>query len=314
MDIDISQKQINKIGKKFRDNIHEDTDLDFLEKFRSTYDEIIVTTINNISEKLKKKIDKYIIVGRLKRTWSIIRKLQRKNNYGMDLTRMSDLAGLRIIISNIKVQDQVINLLNKSFEMQKKYDYRDKGQLYRSVHLILKDKNYKLIEVQIRTIAQHTWADESESFGEHAKQEIYLKEIGEYLKILSNLTQKIDKDENVDQSTIDNEMLKFRSPINGKFVRLFKFFNNFKITNDKYKTKYYLVVYDSLDDSLVSEDEFYLDDKNEIYELYKHKTNILDENRFEIIFFVSSLGKQVLKITHPRFFASNQFINLTQNL
>ena len=55
MDIDISQKQINKIGKKFRDNIHEDTDLDFLEKFRSTYDEIIVTTINNISEKLKKK-------------------------------------------------------------------------------------------------------------------------------------------------------------------------------------------------------------------------------------------------------------------
>ncbi len=309
MDTEISRKQIDKIGKKFRDNIHDDNDLIFLENFRSSYDQIIVNTINDISEKLKKKVEKFIIVGRLKRTWSIIRKIQRKQNYGMDLTRMSDLAGLRIIISDINTQNEVINYLNELFEVQKKYDYRDKDQPYRSVHLILKNKDYKLIEVQVRTIAQHTWADESESFGEHAKQGIYLDEIGEYLKILSNVTKKIDNEENIDQSNIVNEMFKIKSPIDGKFSRLSKFFKDFQVFKNAHKTKYYLIVYDSLDDSLVSEDEFYLDDKDEIYKLYKHKTNILDETRFEIVFFVSSLGKQVLKITHPRFFSSNQFIN-----
>ena len=115
MDTKISRKQIDKIGKKFRDNIHDDNDLIFLENFRSSYDKIIVNKINDISEKMKKKFEKFIVVGRLKRTWSIIRKLQRKNNYGMDLTRMSDLAGLRIIVSNINDLENVLKQNNGKY-------------------------------------------------------------------------------------------------------------------------------------------------------------------------------------------------------
>ena len=38
------------------------------------------------------------IAGKLKRTSSSIRKLQRPQNKGMDLTRMSDIAGTRVIL------------------------------------------------------------------------------------------------------------------------------------------------------------------------------------------------------------------------
>jgi len=303
----LSQKQINKIGKKFRDNIYEDEDINILEFYRSSYDEILIDYINQITSKIKNDFSKFIITGRLKRTYSIIRKLKRKNNHGMDLTRMSDIAGLRIIVQDLNYQKKIIDLLNGFFNIEKIYDYRDSEKNYKSVHLIIKNEENKLIEIQIRTMAQQTWADESETFGEQAKQGIYQSEVGEYLKVLSDVCNKIDNEEDISNHKIENDIYNLKSPINGKYVRLSNFFNNFEF-NNKFRTKYYLIVYDAIDNSLVSEDEFYLDDKKEIYDLYKYKTKILDENRFEIIFFISSLGKQVLKITHPRFFISNQYI------
>ena len=129
----------------------------------------------------------------------------------MDLTRMADIAGIRIIISNLKAQDQIISIIEKKFKLQKKYDYRNKDQTYKSVHLILKDDDYKLIEIQIRTIAQHTWADESETFGEKAKQGIYEKEVEEYLRLLSTVTSKIDKDEKLENLKPENKMYQNKS-------------------------------------------------------------------------------------------------------
>ena len=75
---ELSQKQINKIGKKFRDSIFDEADFDFLEEYKKEYDEILISKTSKLSELISKKINNFILVGRLKRTNSIIRKLQRK--------------------------------------------------------------------------------------------------------------------------------------------------------------------------------------------------------------------------------------------
>jgi ppGpp synthetase/RelA/SpoT-type nucleotidyltranferase len=240
------------------------------------------------------------MAGRLKRTSSIIRKLQRPNNHGMDFTRMSDIAGTRIIVKNLKTQDDVIQEIKNNFILEREYDYRASEQNYKSVHLVIKDDNNKYFEIQIRTLAQQTWADESEEFGEHAKQGFYTEQVGEYLSMLSDIVYKIDNEIEYDLNKIDNHLYDLKSPIKGKYQLIQ---NEFKTKFSYYEEpNYYLIVYDSLDSTLVSKDIFELDEKNKIFDLYKYKSKILDESRFEIIFFVSSLGDNVLRISHPRFF------------
>ena len=152
-ELDLSQKQINKIGKNFRDSVFEKEDIQFLEEYRKNFDNILINLSNEVSKSIKETLQKFVLVGRLKRIYSIIRKLQRKNNYGMDLTRMSDIAGIRVIVKNIEDQEKVLENLKKNFKVEKIYDYRNDEKLYTSIHLIIRDAENKLIEIQIRTLA-----------------------------------------------------------------------------------------------------------------------------------------------------------------
>ena len=213
---------------------------------------------------------------------------------------MSDIAGLRVIVNNITNQNKAIEIIKSTLSIDKIYDYRDTKQNYRSVHL-LKKINDRYLEIQVRTIAQQTWADESEDFGEHAKQGFYTEEIGNYLNILSKITNDIDKEKNIEDGEVDNFLFEKRSPIKGKFSIIKKIFENYD-ANSLDDPKYFLIVYDSLDSSLISEDEFDLNEKDDVFDLYKYKAKLLDDNRYEIIFFISSLGNQVLRVSHPRFF------------
>ncbi|MDC0531841.1 hypothetical protein OAO03_01435 [Candidatus Pelagibacter ubique] len=296
----LSQKQINKSGKRFRDSIQEDNDYEILEQFKKSYDETLIKYSSEVSELLTSQNFNFVMAGRLKRTSSIIRKLQRPNNHGMDLTRMSDISGTRIIVQDLKTQNDIISKIKDNFNLDREYDYRKSEQNYRSVHLVIKDDKNKYFEIQIRTLAQQTWADESEEFGEHAKQGFYSDQVGEYLSMLSDIVYKIDNKIAHDLDKIDNHLYDLKSPIKGKYQIIQNEFNmKFNLFE---KPNYYLVVYDSLDSTLVSKDNFELHEKNKIFELYKYKSKILDENRFEIIFFVSSLGDNVLRVSHPRFF------------
>jgi ppGpp synthetase/RelA/SpoT-type nucleotidyltranferase len=307
-ELDLSQKQINKIGKNFRDSVFEKEDIQFLEEYRKNFDNILINLSNEVSKSIKETLQKFVLVGRLKRIYSIIRKLQRKNNYGMDLTRMSDIAGIRVIVKNIEDQEKVLENLKKNFKVEKIYDYRNDEKLYTSIHLIIIGAENKLIEIQIRTLAQQAWADESESFGEQVKFGKYTADIEEYLRLLNTITTEIDQTGKVPNKLLDdNYLYNLKSPIQGKFGRLSKFFDKFSNVENLYP-KYYLVVFDSIDNSLVSEDIFSIKQKEDIFNLYKYKTKILNEDRFEIVFFISTLGKEVLRISHPRFYAGNQYV------
>jgi putative GTP pyrophosphokinase len=108
---------------------------------------------------------------RLKRELPIIRKLARLKK--MELARMEDIAGCRVVLSD---QDQVWELADQIQDSWDIKDYKDYVAIptkwgYRAVHLaVLRDE--RLIEIQLRTPAQHSWAWRVERFGHEIRQDL----------------------------------------------------------------------------------------------------------------------------------------------
>ena len=171
----ISKNSIKEAGKKLRDGIETNKDLDLILAFRTNHISIMTALANTIAKKLPKP---QLLSRRLKRLSSIRIKLKR--NSGVQLSTMQDIAGLRAIF---KDKDEVYTFLNavrKAYKSKKavlqiirENDYiKDpKQDGYRSYHLVFEYqgtkeyiKGYK-IELQLRTLLQHYWATAVEIMG-----------------------------------------------------------------------------------------------------------------------------------------------------
>lgn len=128
-------------------------------------------------KRVAKLIDKEsLAVQRLKRLPSILKKLKRKyygNEPTMKLSQMQDIAGCRVIMSNVELARRLYkegyirgDLKHKKVN-EKDYITYPKKDGYRSIHIIYryksdkegkKDYNGLLVEVQIRSKLQHLWA------------------------------------------------------------------------------------------------------------------------------------------------------------
>ena len=116
-----------------------------------------------------------IVAQRLKRTPSIIRKLTRFPE--MNLARMQDIGGLRVIVKNLsavyRLHESIIESSEHEAELPPKdYIKQPKADGYRSLHQVFKYKsklhpelNGLRIELQIRTELQHAWATAVETLG-----------------------------------------------------------------------------------------------------------------------------------------------------
>ena len=155
--------KINKIGIKIKDGIILNSDeQEIFNYFRQIHELIF--------EEFYKKIklpDKYIVVTRLKRMESIIDKLRRPNS--SKLSRIDDIAGIRIIVNNFTeiydiselLEKLLINNNNCQLKYNKDYIEFSKKDGYRSLHKIFtfsyENKNLNF-EIQIRTKLQHLWS------------------------------------------------------------------------------------------------------------------------------------------------------------
>jgi len=137
--------------------------------------------INTFQATLRKKLKKFsdpLVAQRLKRMPTIIQKLHRYPN--MQLARMQDIGGVRAVLNSI----HDVDILVKEYKDKSRFahnligDGKDYIKLprdedgYRSVHLIYKYKNKVnpkydglLVELQIRTRLQHSWATAVETMG-----------------------------------------------------------------------------------------------------------------------------------------------------
>ena len=107
------------------------------------------------------------IASRTKARNSIYAKLAERPDLKLD--SLGDIAGARAVVSTLREQDELVGAYDDAEEVRRLLDYRDgKESGYRAVHidLVLEDRNTttperrrRRVELQVRTRAQHQWAD-----------------------------------------------------------------------------------------------------------------------------------------------------------
>ncbi len=189
---------------------HEEIEkaLEILDNWRAIHRypmHIFKKRLKSVSERIDKGA---LAVQRLKRLPSILKKLKRKyygNVSTMKLSQMQDIAGCRVVMSNVELarklhkEGYIRGDLKHKKVNEKDYITTPKNDGYRSIHLIYryksdkegkKDYNGLLVEIQIRSKLQHLWATAIETAdfftGQAIKSNEGQKEWMEFFKLVSS--------------------------------------------------------------------------------------------------------------------------------
>lgn len=113
------------------------------------------------------------VASRTKARTSIFAKLAERPDLKLDA--LGDIAGARAVVDDLGAQERLVRAYDDVDEVRRLLDYRDgKAGGYRAVHIDLvledihtthPDRRRRRVELQIRTRAQHDWADTVEEFG-----------------------------------------------------------------------------------------------------------------------------------------------------
>lgn len=156
---------------------------------RGSYEACLKYVENTVESIIKSQsINVHEIIGRVKTVESLQGKVKRKNY--SNLAEITDLCGIRIITYFSDNVDKIAELISQEFEVdventidkRKSEDPTKFG--YVSLHYVVglkeentsptlygKFKNIKL-EIQIRTVMQHAWAEIEHDFGYKSKEDI----------------------------------------------------------------------------------------------------------------------------------------------
>ena len=165
--------RLNRAGAKIRagEELSGEEALAF-EEWRAAHSYVLNTFKPLLWSRVRNK--KIVVAQRLKRRSTIIDKLSREP--GMELARMDDIAGCRLIFENVKSLDKFrVDFHGGTFnhnlrhEDAEKYNYitKPKESGYRGIHEIYvydvnsaegRKFNGLYIEMQFRTLPQHAWA------------------------------------------------------------------------------------------------------------------------------------------------------------
>jgi putative GTP pyrophosphokinase len=141
---------------------------DVLSNWRASHAYPINTFQATLRDRLSRIDHSAVVAQRLKRAPSIIRKLQRFDQ--MQLDRMQDIGGLRAVVrtlQHVRALEGAYRASDWQHELVNSKDYVNapKEDGYRGVHLIYRYKNDAapeydglLLEIQIRSARQHSWA------------------------------------------------------------------------------------------------------------------------------------------------------------
>jgi putative GTP pyrophosphokinase len=157
----MTKTQLDRIGDRIRKGNISDEDLRLVDQYRRTFEDSYEIVVGAIRNKLSLKP-----TGRpAKSTTSIADKLRRES---IRLSQIQDMAGCRVIVVDIAEQESVVESLQNIFEGSSVVDRRElPSNGYRAIHVIVKIGE-RMIEVQVRTLLQHLWAELSEKLSDIA--------------------------------------------------------------------------------------------------------------------------------------------------
>lgn len=154
---------IKRLGERLREckGKHiSDEDLDLLQAHRLSFTEPLFKIFKELTQYKSSVQRSAIIAFRLKRITTIIDKVIRKPE--MQLNRMWDVAGIRIIFGDETSARKMVNVILENYEVRGKIrDYfEDPKKIgYQAYHIYITEPiSGKVVEVQIRTKDTHNWA------------------------------------------------------------------------------------------------------------------------------------------------------------
>lgn len=291
----LSGKQLQKLGKRLRLGA-DPADIRMLNEYRRWFDPTLLEAAFKINAILGVGEIPYLLSGRAKRTKSIMRKLIREPT--MDLSRMTDIVGLRVIVEGTEAQRDVVARISEIIPVDRLADYTGPEHFYRAVHLHgIADG--RRIEIQVRTLAQQLWADESEAFGEQAKEGELTAEQRAYLEELRDAVCAIDRGE--PGMAMENRLAVARRPLEIGLHGLQQGFAIVARPQRDGQDRTLLVVHDEVLNQLTRQSVFGIETRDEALAEYERLMNTLEQTRFSVLL-LNARNLEALKITHPRFF------------
>ena len=265
------------------------------------------------------KIDKQAIaVQRLKRVQSIFAKLLREK--GMSLARMEDIAGCRVVMSDVRYVIRLQHALKKSrtkniLHRERDYLANPKQSGYRGVHLIYKYNGRKTafngmaVELQIRSRIQHSWATAVEVFGTYTRQALKASAgEEEWLKAFKSISVELAKLEDCpipmeyENTDTFSEMKNVIEELN-VFDRLLAFKVATKaITENKDGVAGYFIVVLDLEERMVRYSQYR---KNQLDQATEHYNRLEEQgknNPLLDVVMVSANSVSDLKRAYPNYF------------
>lgn len=136
-------------------------------RYRAEFQTPLTSVVMGLRSFVKSEGAPVIVAQRLKRMPTILDKLSR--HAAMQLTRMQDIGGCRAVfpLGGFVYIDGVRRRMRRQrWDVVEEYDYiaNPKPSGYRAVHVVVLRAN-RLIEIQLRTEAQHRWAETVEQLG-----------------------------------------------------------------------------------------------------------------------------------------------------
>ncbi|MDA7784034.1 RelA/SpoT family protein [Candidatus Pelagibacter sp.] len=142
------------------------------------------------------------IIGREKTPFSIWRKVQKKR---ISLEQISDIIGFRIILDNIENCYKALGIFHKEWNCIpgkfKDYISSPKINKYQSLHTSIIGPNRRPIEIQLRTLQMHEYAERGiASHWKYKSSEKFNSLTWKEYDWLADLVEIIDKNENPEHS------------------------------------------------------------------------------------------------------------------
>jgi ppGpp synthetase/RelA/SpoT-type nucleotidyltranferase len=151
---------INRLSTRIRkSDVLSTGDLDLLQRLREEHFDLL----DGVQADIQSRLSAVDQTSRLKTVQTIVDKVRR----GTSLSRMQDIAGVRIVQQMNRVQqDYLVSQVAEAVGECKIVDRRAKPQFgYRAVHLLVR-RDERWVEIQVRTQMQDQWAQITESLGD----------------------------------------------------------------------------------------------------------------------------------------------------
>jgi len=191
---DLSFEILNNEARSLIQKRLNEIKLDKKDIFKSQSSELILLLNKN---KIKSKI-----YGREKTPFSIWRKVQKRK---VSLEEITDIIGFRIIVDTIDNCYKTLGILHKIYNCipGKFKDYISSAKIngYKSIHTAVIGSNKKPIEIQIRTVEMHEFAERGvASHWQYKSSEKFNSLTWKEYDWLKDLVEIIEKNENPEHS------------------------------------------------------------------------------------------------------------------